>query len=173
MHYGTVIAADAYHEARGNTAWTGSDPLKEAALTRASQYVDGRSRWRFPSGRWTSMFVGTKAGGRAQELEWPRVGAVDHNGFEIDSATVPLEVQHATYEAALRELVSPGSLTPDYVASAQTIREKVGPVEVQYAEPKTTTFGYGTPNQPVITAVDVLLAPLLRTGGGDPAVRVV
>jgi hypothetical protein len=171
--YGTVAGADAYHTARGNTAWTGSNALKEAALTRASQYVDGRSRRRFPSGRWMSLFVGTKAGERAQELEWPRTGAVDYNGHAVDPLVVPLEVQHATYEAALRELVAPGSLTPDYVASAHTIREKVGPVEVAYASPSDSSYNGLPPNQPVITAVDTLLAPLLRVYGGDPAVRVV
>lgn len=35
----------------------------------------------------------------------------------IPATEVPIEIIHATYEAALRELASPGSLSPDFVAT--------------------------------------------------------
>ena len=168
-NYGSVAAADAYHTARGNTAWTGTNDVKTAALVRASAYIDGRYRFRLASGRWQSMFKGTKTGGRAQELEWPRTGATDYEGSEIPSNEIPREVEQATYEAALRELVSPGSLSPDFTYSAQVTREKVGPIEVQYAESQAS----GTPNRPVIPAIDELLGPLLFQPYDYPAVRVV
>lgn len=39
--------ADAYHTARGNTGWTGSDPTKTAAIRRAQDALAGKynSRW--------------------------------------------------------------------------------------------------------------------------------
>ena len=80
-----------------------------------------------------------------------------------------LEIEQATYEAALRELVSPGSLRPDYVAAEQVTREKVGPIEVEYAESAEGT----NPTQPVVSVINAMLAPLLLCGGCGPAVFVV
>lgn len=170
-HYGTVDDADEYHTAHGNTAWTGSDELKTAALVRASAYIDGRYRWRLSSGRWVSMFRGVKTGARAQELEWPRTGATDYEGEEIATDEIPREVEYATYEAALRELVEPGSLSPDYTSASQVTKEKVGPIEVQYAESKATDNM--TPNRPVIPEIDEILAPLVYRPYEYPAVVVV
>lgn len=169
--YGTVTDANAYHTARGNTAWTGSDEVKTAALVRASDYIDGRYRWRLSSGRWQSMFRGTRTAGRDQDNEWPRTGATDYEGSEIPTDEVPIEVENATYEAALRELVEPGSLSPDYTASGQVTKEKVGPVEVQYAESKATDNTL--PNRPVIPAIDEIIAPVVFRPYEYPAVRVV
>ena len=89
--YGTLIAADAYHLARGNTTWTGTDELKNAAMLRGTEYIDQAYRSDFP---------GEKTGQRAQLREWPRVDAVDINGNYIPTDEVPDEVPDATYEAA-------------------------------------------------------------------------
>lgn len=168
-HYGDLTDASAYHAERGNAAWDTYTPTQQqAALVRASQYVDGRYRWRLSSGRWQSMFRGTKTGGRAQALEWPRTGATDYEGNAIDDDVVPVEVEYATYEAALREAAAPGSLSPDFTASAQVTKEKVGPVEVQYAE--TMAGDNMTPNRPVIPAIDEIIAPLVFRPYELPAV---
>lgn len=169
--YGTVTDADAYHTARGNTTWTGDNDTKTAALQRATDYIDGRYRYQLKSGVWQSMFRGTKTDGRSQTLEWPRTGATDYEGVEIPDDEVPTEVENATYEAALRELVSPGSLSPDYTPSSQAIKEKVGPIEVQYAEAKAPDGK--TPTRPVVPVIDEILAPLLRRPYDLPAVAVV
>ncbi|AEG58193.1 hypothetical protein Sinme_6846 (plasmid) [Sinorhizobium meliloti AK83] len=42
--YGTLAGALAYHEARGNVAWSAgsvTDPQREAALLRGSEALDG------------------------------------------------------------------------------------------------------------------------------------
>lgn len=168
--YGTLDGANAYHVAHGNAAWTGTDELKTAALVRGSAYVDSLGRQQMqPSGYWRTLWPGTKTGGRAQALDWPRTGASDYEGNAIGPNEVPIEVQHATYEAALRELVAPGSLTPDYVPAAQVKREKAGPWEEEYFEP-----GAGVnPNQPVISTILDLLAPLLGARLVPPAIVVV
>lgn len=157
--YGTVSDADAYHLARGNAAWTGDNAVKTAALQRATDYIDGRYRKMTAGGCWVSMFRGARTDGRAQDLEWPRTGATDGEGNEIPDDEVPVEVEHATYEAALRELADPGSLSPTFTPSQQVTREKVGPVEVAYAEGQGS--GAMPANRPVVPAIDDIIAGLL------------
>jgi hypothetical protein len=168
--YGTLADANAYHTARGNTAWTGTDVVKLAALERGTDYIDGRYRWQ-TCGRWQSMFPGERTDGRAQEREWPRTGAEDYDGNAIPDDEVPVEVENATYEAALRELVTPGSLSPDFVPSGQVIKEKVGPIEVGYASPKATANQL--PNRPIIPTIDEIIAPVVFRPACLPAVFVV
>jgi SLT domain-containing protein len=157
--YGSVSAADAYHEARANSAWAGDNAAKQAALIRASAYIDGKYQAQNSCGRWESLFSGAKTGGRAQSLQWPRTGATDNEGHAIPADEVPIEIEQATYQAALREIVLPGSLSPDYVASQTIKREKVGPLETEFAVSDSAS-GAGSV-RPVITVVDELLAPLL------------
>lgn len=159
--YGTLTDANAYHAERGNAAWAAAtDPAKGAALQRATDYIDGRYRRQTATGCWVSMFPGKRTSGRAQDLEWPRTGASDSEGNPIPDDQVPVEVEHATYEAALLELTSPGSLSPTFDASQQVIRQKVGPIEREFAEAKTDSNGM-PPNRPVIPVIDDLLASLI------------
>lgn len=171
--YGTLEDADEYHADRANMAWPGdgTDADRNAALVRATDYIDGRYRWLLPSGRWQSQFPGERTAARGQDREWPRTGAVDYDGNELPDDEVPIEVEHATYEAALRELITPGSLSPDYVAAQQVTREKVGPIEVTYAEAKATDNTI--PNRPVIPVIDQIIAPVLLRPYMLPAVFVV
>jgi len=153
--YGTLSEADAYHADRGNSTWTGDNADKEVALLRGSEYIDQAFR---------SSFPGLKTGLRSQTREWPRSWAVDVEGNAIPSDEVPIEVEHASYEAALRELTDPGSLLPDYDPANQFKRSKVDVIEVEYAAP----FGPGSV-KPVITAIAAILQPIL-TGGSFSSV---
>ncbi|KOB03645.1 hypothetical protein AE921_03015 [Xanthomonas arboricola] len=169
--YGTLEGADDYHRIRGNTAWAaGSEEARTASLVRGTDYIDGRYRVLLLSGRWQSMFPGVRTDGRGQPNEWPRTGAVDYDGNPIAADAVPIEVEYAAYEAALRELARPGSLSPDFVASALAIRKKVGPIEVAYSDKSADG---GVPNRPVISVIDEILAPLIRRPATLPAVFVV
>lgn len=125
--YGTLTKANDYHSARGNDDWTGDNDALETALLRGSEYIDHNFR---------SSFPGYKAGLREQTREWPRDWAYDYENNAIPSDEVPIEVEQASYEAALRELTSPGSLFPDFTPGQQTKREKVGPLEVEYTSPQ-------------------------------------
>jgi len=159
--YGTLIGANDYHAARGNAAWAAGEIAdREAALQRATDYIDGRYRMQTAGGCWVSMFRGKRADGRAQDLEWPRTGATDSEGNEIPDDQVPVEVERATYEAALLELTTPGSLSPVFVGSQQVTKEKVGPIEVQYAETEVKA-GQMPPNRPVVPMIDDILAGLV------------
>ena len=146
--YASLATALTYHAAMGNAAWAAStDTLREPALRRATLWTDATYR-----NRWT----GYRVNRRAQALDWPRFGVADWEGNAVDSATIPLEVVNATCEAALRELVTPGSLAPDYVASGQVASAAAGPVSVTFK----TASGSATV-QPILTVVDGILARLL------------
>lgn len=144
--YGTAAGADAYHLARGNTSWTGTDAVKEAALLRASEYIDATYR---------NVFQGYKTGGRAQVREWPRKDAYVLDGSVIETLPddeIPTEVLNATYEAALRELGSPGYLTPDVIPGANKKSVAVsGAVSVQY---------WSDDQKPMIEKIGMTLSPL-------------
>jgi len=169
--YGNVAAADAYHAARANAAWTGDDVAKQAALLRASVYIDGRYRKLLASGVWQSLFPGVKTEGRGQAREWPRTGAEDYEGHAIPSDQVPVEVEQATYEAALRELVEPGSLSPDFVAASTVKRQKVGPIEEEFSVAAGADGAASV--RPVISIIDEMIAPVLVARYTLPAVFVV
>ena len=109
--YLSVVAADAYHAAMGNAVW---QPLpaadKEAALRRATQYLDTRYRWRGEPLTTT------------QALAWPRT-----------AAQWPVRrLQDATAELALRA-AEQGSLYADEGAAAVK-SETVGSISVTYAD---------------------------------------
>ena len=152
--YYTLAELNAYWSARGNTTWTGSDSVKEAAAIKATVWVDFTYRARFP---------GQRTEGRAQAvpqaLEWPRRNAYDRENELIASTVIPIEIKHAQAEAALRELVTPGSLSPDYVASEQVKSESVGPLSTEF-------FGGGGSSSvlPVVNIIDGILSSLI---GGD------
>ena len=155
MNYGTVAGADAYHSARGNTAWDGDQDEKEIALLRGSEYIDHNFR---------SSFPGWKAQLRAQEREWPRSWAFDIEGNTIPIDEVPTEVERATYEAAIRELANPGILFPDLSAPGRQIKSASvdGAVSVEYVGPmgiKSVT--------PIISIIRGILAPILTGDGGS------
>jgi hypothetical protein len=145
-NYGTEAGLAGYAESVGATVPAGA---VLPALVRASAYIDGR---------YGARFVGVRTGGYAQAQAWPRTGAVTRDGFAIPPSVIPDVIGNATYEAALRELAAPNSLSPDYVASQQVTREKVGEIEVAYAS--TASLGADAV-RPVVTVIDEMLAGLL------------
>ena len=149
--YATLVYADAYHAAMGGTTWTGTDALKEAALRRATAWLDGRYKADWP---------GYRVNGRSQALDWPRSSVTDNEGLAVEYTAIPTEVQKATAEAALRELVTPGSLSPDYVAADQVKAESVGSISVTY-----TGIAGAAGSRPVLTVVSEILAPLIGAQG--------
>lgn len=152
--YTSVTEANAYHGARGNAGWTGSDPVKEAALRRAMTYIEG-----VYNGRW----IGLRAARFGQSLSWPRVGAVDENGWPIAYNAVPANLKAAVAEAALSELASPGSLTPPPTTTQRVTSKKVGSIAVTYANSTAGGSGYGPTGARVLTNVEHLLSNLVRS----------
>lgn len=165
--YISVADATAYHAARGNAAWAAlaSDIVREQMLRRGTEYMVQEYRMRWKGVRATAV----------QALDWPR-GLVERpdyayagiNGYTtisgdyyFPSDEVPVEVQRACAEMALRAIST--TLAPDL--GAPVTREKVGPIEVEYAEGARQTTRY--------QAIDNILAPFLRISGGViPVVRI-
>ncbi|PRD42117.1 hypothetical protein C5748_18380 [Phyllobacterium phragmitis] len=150
-----VAEIDAYHLERGNTEWTGDVADKEAAIIRATSVLSNSYQWQ-----------GYKRNGRPQALAWPRVDVVDCEGWGVAFDEVPKEIRYATAEIALRELITPGIMTPDFVASEQVKREKVGPLEVEYLNSNTSEDAA----RPVLLIVRDLIGCLLGNSGGNSLV---
>jgi len=151
--YPSLAYALAYHAAKGNAAWaSATDANRETALRRATTWLDGTYR-----AHWT----GYRVNGRLQALEWPRSDVVDIGDYAVDYMTIPPEILRATCEAALRELATPGSLSPDVTDAAIVVSEKVGPISVTYRG------GGGTAGQrPILTVIDDILSGLLSIRRG-------
>lgn len=141
VSYVTVDEADLYHQSSGNSAWTGTDAAKEAALVRGARMLEGLP-WK-----------GVKTA-RTNPLVWPRIGATDGDGRLIDADEIPAEVKRAQCEAALKELVEPGVLTPDLQRGGMVKKEKVADLEVEYAD--------GAPAGTIFSGVEQFLRGLLR-----------
>lgn len=148
-----VSASDCadYCDARGLTFSDADENAQEAALRRATAYLDSTFRGRF---------IGRRVNGRAQALEWPRRNAYDAANEEyLALDEVPQEIITATCEAAVRELAEPGSLSPDLERGGAIKSIKAGSVGIEYAgnAPASTTF----------TVIDNAVAGLLvSTGAG-------
>ncbi len=149
--YGSVGEADAYWQDRDNATWSAAVTVaKEAALIQATQFLDASYVWR-----------GARID-RDQALDWPRVGAVDDEGFERDSNAVPAEVKQAAFELALQALS--GALLKVQERAGLIERVKAGSVEVQYAERAPAGKRY--------ELVDRILTPLVEGAIGGATVEI-
>ena len=156
--------ADTYHTDRFNTAWTSltDSALKEAAIIKATDYLD--FRWDFIGDR--------KKAFELQSLKWPRIDAfVERDQKVVQSNVVPLQVQYATAEYALRVINAAttagttGDLAPDLVIdeSGGKItgrREKVGPLEEEFK----FSGSFGLITLKPYPAADNILRDLLVSG---------
>jgi hypothetical protein len=164
--YVSLTYAEKYHENRANVTWaSATDEAKEAALRKATQYVDGRYY-----GRWKGCLLTA-----LQSRQWPRFnvqidavyGFASENfdqGFArglIPNNIVPEPVKQATCELALRALS--GDLAKDLDRGGLVSSVRVGPI--------TKTFEKNAPGQTVYTIVEQLLAPFLAPANGMQIVR--
>lgn len=159
--YISVADATAYHAARGNAAWAAlaSDTVREQLLRKATEYMVGVYRARWAGYRYSIT----------QALDWPRayVPIPDVTwGYRKNAATVPVDevptaVKNACAELALR--ASAADLQEDLEQGV--IREKVGPLEVEYDK--------ASPQRKRYAMVDAMLSAYFKTAGDAvPMVRV-
>lgn len=127
--YASATDVTAHHTARGNTAWTGTDAAKEAAILRAMDYIEGMP--------WKGQKLAY-----ANALEWPRMNVVDRSGYTIPTDAIPQGVILALCAAALVELVTPGALAPALERGGMVKREKVDVIETEFMDgaPSSTTY---------------------------------
>jgi hypothetical protein len=131
--YVSVSACNTYAVALGLSFPTGDQAACEAALRRATAWIDGK---------FGDAFVGIRKNGRLQALAWPRAGASDADRWPISPDTVPIEIIHATSQAAVRELATPNSLAPDLDRGGGLKSVKAGSVQIEYGAnaPANQTF---------------------------------
>lgn len=147
--YGTASGFMSYHADRDNTIPPDIDTDEEieVALLVGSEWLDARYR---------NDFQGTKTGERAQIREWPRRGHVDYYGYLIPETETPREMLSATYEVALRHLISPGVLSVDYKPSLYDQVSVDGAVAAKFAK-----FGSASEIQTQFKTVAEILSGLI------------
>lgn len=148
--YVSVDACGAYATLQGLEFSTLPADDAEAALRRATRWLDARYRTRFP---------GRRVNGRSQALEWPRTDAWTSECPPelIADDEIPAEIVKACCEAAIRELAEAGSLNPDFQPGSIIKRDKVGDVETEFKETASAN-----PYRPIVGVIDDLLAGLLK-----------
>ena len=149
--YANLAAFDAWSVLAFGVAVAGTDAIKEAAIRRATAYLDGLS------------WYGVKSFGRSQDLAWPRTGAFDRDGFELASDEIPTEVITAQHILARAELASPGVLSPDVTLSGRKVLVGVGSLSWQVQSAPNTAEAA----RPIVTmAMDRLKGLIRPTGTG-------
>ncbi len=153
--YLLVTVADAYHTLRCNAGWSGDADVKEAALIRATEWIDR-----------TFDFMGEikNAGDSGsnlniQALAWPRSQVFHEDNYLIDPDTLPTQVVDATAEAALAALLGPFDpvLKGPRVGS---LTEQVGRIS------QTRSFtASGQEARIQVPTAYLILKPLLARGG--------
>lgn len=149
--YASVSEADTYFSNLSNASWTGTDAVKEAALRKATTYLDAVYNW-------TGYIYSA-----TQSLNWPRTSVYDKQGRNL-AESVPTLVKQATFELALASLSA--DLLPSINNSNFAKREKVGELEIEYRDDAPTMKQY--------KFVDALLSGLYTSktnSGSGVAIR--
>ena len=142
--YASVADATAYATARGLTAWTGADAVKESALRNATQYLDA-----------TYRFKGNRVA-EHQALMWPRSGVV-FDGYTLAYDAIPAMLKTACIELAIKAISCSLIVDPDaqYVTDVQ-----VGPIKKSMSAPQNG-------GQKTYALIDSLLRDLVTGGAGS------
>lgn len=151
--YISVADAGTYHSNRGNTAWAAltSDTVREQYLRKGTDYIEQvyGLRWQ-----------GYQVYPTVQALSWPRYDVWTGERY-IESDEIPTAIKNACAELALKAATE--TLNEDLEQGV--IREKVGSIEVEYDK--------SSPQAKRYKAVDAMLAPFLKAGGGGASMSLV
>jgi hypothetical protein len=133
--YGDDAGFDAWLAANGYDLPVDA-PDRAVLRERGSVYIDGLYGARFP---------GSPTAGYAQERAWPRTGATTFGGDDIPGNQIPVAVINASYAAAYYEALNPGGLSIATTGASQVKREKIGPIETEYAVSDGDALAGATP----------------------------
>ena len=149
--YASLATVTAYHVARGNSAWLGSDEDAEPAILRAMNYMEALP--------WNGVKTA-----RDNPLSWPRYGMYDREGYAIDTDDVPQVVVNALCEAAYRELQTAGILQPDDTRDGML-------TSISVAGAVSLAWAAGAPRRTNFRIITDMLKGLIATEGGIQLVR--
>ena len=115
--YALLADAEAYYLTLpvANDWATATDPQKNAALAQATRMLDTIQDWQ----GYRKTY--------AQPLQWPRAWVVDRERWTVVPTTIPLKIQNACCEFAIR-LISDDRATDAGGLVPETI--KVGPLDI-------------------------------------------
>ena len=140
--YLSVAGFKTYHSDRQIDFSAFSDATIQSALISASDYIDRRY-----------IYVGYRANGRAQAMEWPRQGAADVEDNVVDSTSIPTEIADACAELAITATTAALIPNLDFDSSGGFITEQTDTVgTVRHSVKYSTTRGrksfpsYGSPD---------------------------
>lgn len=155
----SLETANTYHTLRGNATWTGTDAAKEAAIIKATFYLD-RLRWKgLKTGvdnplAWPRYGENTEGWNGIVSPDSPYVGVIDEDGYNVGTSTVPMKVKDACCEMALRFLTG---------ADPEPDLDRGGRIKMLQVDVLRTEYESGAPAAPTYTVVDRLLRGLLRS----------
>lgn len=135
--YVTLVEANDFHTDRGNTGWNGTDAVKQAAIIKATDYIEQT----YPE-MWLGELVEV-----TQPLSWPRSGVEN-----IDEDVIPERLKQAVCILALEALTT--DLNPALARGGKVKREKVDVIEVEYMD--------GASGKTLRPAIQGLLRPLIH-----------
>lgn len=149
----TIAEARTYAAERGVTLSAADDDVA-IQLIKSKDYLES-----------FAMRYQGEIANEGQSLQWPRIDVYLY-GSEIafPSNAIPKELK-AAQNATIVALAQGVDIMPNYSASDFVTREKVGPIETEYADP--TKVGI----VPTLTGVDSLLAPLFGSTATNFALR--
>jgi len=119
------------------------DTVREQWLRKASEYMVSNFR-----DRWKGERINED-----QALDWPRNGVVV-SGYTLAYDTVPTVIERACAELALKAKTE--TLQPDQTRGKLSVT--VGPIKTDYDK--------SSPQAKRFKAIDAMLAPFLKSGGG-------
>lgn len=173
--YVDLAFADDYFLTRAISAWTGADAVKQAALIRATDYIDTVFGTKFKGT--VAFSTGDPTVDQAlafpRDMRVPYVGSYDtfmssavglYSGPLDKPVVIPTALKKATCEYALRALTAALLVDPAVDATGAMVTSKtetVGPIS-------ETTQYYATAGIQITQpypAADLLLKPLLNAGG--------
>lgn len=151
MFYGNVEDFKNYCTLRNKVlpeTWT--NEMIESALLISSEWLDSK---------YENIFIGYKANGYKQERSWPREAAVVQNYpyYLFAKDEIPEQLNKATYEAAFRNLTSPGSLEVDFTPNQYKSVRIEGGVSVEY----NSSLAYASDIQTEIPIIQSLMSDLI------------
>lgn len=149
--YNTVAEIRAYADARGMTLPTDDLDVEKLAI-QAMDYLES----------FRNRYQGYRTDPVNQELQFPRVGVIIDNDYEVSSDEIPSLLKKAHSQATAESYEA--DLMPN--DSPAVKKEKVDVLEVEYQESSTSSVGF--------PKVDALLEPLFKksSGFGVRSVRV-
>lgn len=151
--YGTDDGLIAWVEGQGLALPVGANPATLRQI--GSSYVDAAYGAKLTCSR--------RAGGFAQELEWPRTGHVI-NGELVPDDFIPPAWVNASYRAAYLTAITPGWATTGIDATRQTRREKVDVVEREFFAATDAAGSSVAPGAPSDSIVNAMVLPWLCSG---------